>query len=137
MLNLMASVIRSRGGRTPHQALRNLQVAELKKYRKVVLLLLDGIGAGQLRDWMAAEKAPSAFFGKHPHDVITTVCPATTASVVTLLATGASPAEHGILGWHLHMADLGIEGTFLPFVTRTGVPIAQETFDLAKYLRMP
>lgn len=137
LLNLMASVIRSRGGRSPHEALRNLPVAELKRYRKVVLLLLDGIGAGQLRDWLGAEKAPSAFFGTHPHDVITTVCPATTASVVTLLATGASPAEHGILGWHLHMADLGIEGTFLPFVTRTGTPIAQDTFDLAKYLQMP
>ena len=47
LLNLMASVIRSRGGRSPHEALRNLPVAELKRYRKVVLLLLDGIGAGQ------------------------------------------------------------------------------------------
>lgn len=137
ILNLMSSVIRSRGGRSPHVSLRVLPPRDVQKYKKVVLLLLDGLGEGQLRDWMARTQRPTAFFGQHPHDIITTLCPATTASVVTTLATGASPTEHGILGWHLHLPDLGIEGTILPFVTRTGTPLAMDDFHVADYLQLP
>ena len=56
-------------------------------------------------------------------------CLATTAAVVTTLATGSSPAEHAILGWHLHLNDLGLDATILPFVTRTGMPLATADFD--------
>jgi hypothetical protein len=63
--------------------------------------------------------------------------PATTAAAITTFSTGATPAEHGILGWHLHLADLGLVGTILPVVTRTGVPLADARFNLARYLRLP
>ena len=73
----------------------------------------------------------------HPWQKITTACPATTAAVVTTLATGSSPAEHAILGWHLNLPDLGMVGTILPFITRTDTPIATDEFDLKKYLALP
>ena len=136
IVNLMSSIIRARGGHSPHRPLNGLPPAALRPYDKIVLLLLDGLGANQLHRFLLAKKGRK-FFALHPWQKITTACPATTAAVVTTLATGSSPAEHAILGWHLHLPDLGMVGTILPFVTRTDTPIATEQFDLEKYLALP
>lgn len=136
ILNLMSSLIRGRGGRTPHRPLNGLPPAAIRPYRKVILLLLDGLGANQLLRFISAGHGRK-FLARHPWQKITTICPATTAAAVTTLATGASPAEHAILGWHLHLPDLGLVGTILPFVTRTDTPIAPPEFDLEKYLALP
>ena len=136
IVNLMSSVIRGRGGRSPHRPLAGLPPAALRPYKKVVLLLLDGLGSRQLHRFILAGKGRK-FLALHAWQKITTACPATTAAVVTTLATGASPAEHAILGWHLHLPDLGLDGTILPFVTRTDTPLATPDFDLEKYLALP
>jgi Type I phosphodiesterase / nucleotide pyrophosphatase len=136
IVNLMSSLIQSRGGRSPHRMLRGLSAAQIKPYKKVVLLLLDGLGTNQLHDYVLAGNGKK-FLALQPFQKITTACPATTAAVVTTLATGASPTEHGFLGWHLHLNDLGMDGTILPFITRTGTPIAPPEFDLKKYLELP
>ena len=136
ILNLMSSIIRARGGRSPHRPLRGLPPAAIRPYKKVVLLLVDGLGSKQLHQFILAGKGRK-FLARHPWQKITTASPATTAAVVTTLATGASPAEHAILGWHLHLPDLGMDGTILPFITRTDTPIALPDFDLEKYLALP
>lgn len=136
IINLLSSLIRARGGRSPHRSLAGLPPAALRPYKKVVLLLLDGLGAKQLHRFILSGKGQK-FLALHPWQKITTACPATTAAVVTSLATGASPTEHAILGWHLHLSDLGMDGTILPFVTRMDTPIATDEFDLEKYLALP
>jgi len=136
ILNLMSSLIQSRGGHSPHRMLRGLSASQLKPYKKIVLLLLDGLGSNQLHRFILSGKG-SRFLARHPWQKITTASPATTAAVVTTIATGASPAEHAMLGWHLHLPDLGMDGTILPFVTRTDTPIAPPEFDLKKYLALP
>ena len=136
IVNLMSSIIRSRGGKSPHRPLCGLPPSALRPYKKVVLLLLDGLGAKQLHQFILSGKGRN-FLALHPWQKITTACPATTAAVVTTLATGSAPAEHAILGWHLHLPDLGMVGTILPFVTRTDTPIAGDDFDLEKYLAIP
>ncbi|MDR0993573.1 MAG: alkaline phosphatase family protein [Verrucomicrobiota bacterium] len=136
ILNLMSSLIRSRGGRCHHRTLRGLPPSVLRRHKKVIVLLLDGLGANQLHLFLRSSP-PLAFFNRHPWQIMTTVSPATTASVVTTVATGASPAEHAVLGWHLHLPDLGMDGTILPFSTRTGTPIAPADFDLERYLALP
>ena len=136
IVNLLASIIRSRGGRSPHADLSGLPARVLRPYRKIVYLVVDGLGEEQLNAHL--EKGLGRrFFAAHPHRVISTVFPATTAAAVTTFATGASPAEHGILGWHLHLRDLGLVSTILPCVTRTGVPMIGKDFDLNAYLNIP
>jgi hypothetical protein len=136
LLNLMSSIIRARGGCSPHRTLRGLPPSSLRSFQKVVLFLLDGLGSRQLHPFILKGKGRK-FFALHPWQRLTTISPATTAAAVTTLATGASPAEHAILGWHLHLPDLGMDGTILPFVTRTDTPIAPPGFDLEKYLALP
>lgn len=136
ILNLMASIIRSRGGRSPHRELACLPAASLRSSRKLVYLVLDGLGEIQLRGHFA-DGDGTLFFARHPHDVITSVFPATTAAAVTTFATGASPAEHAIIGWHLNLPDIGLVSTILPTITRTRSPLAPPDFNLGKYLALP
>lgn len=67
----------------------------------VVLLLVDGLGWNQLR--ARSDRAP--FISSMTGGSITTVGPSTTASALTSLATGASPIEHGIVGYRMDMGD--------------------------------
>jgi hypothetical protein len=136
VVNLVASIVRSRGGRSPHRELRSLPARALKRARTVIYLLLDGVGITQLEYLLAAGKG-KAFFAAHPYQAISTVFPATTASAVTTFATGATPAEHGITGWFVNLHDLGLVSTILLGQTRTKVPIAPEDFDLRGYLGIP
>ena len=136
VVNLLASIIRSRGGRSPHADLADLSAGSLRSARHVVYLLVDGLGEAQLARLLSSGRG-TAFFAQHPHRIISTVFPATTAAAVTTFGTGASPAEHGVLGWHLHLHDLGLVSTILLTKTKTGSPMAREDFDLGKYLDTP
>ncbi len=135
-LNLLASIIRARGGRSSHRELTGLPAATLRQYPRLALVVIDGIGERQLGRHLAAGGGRQ-FWGVHPRRVITTVFPATTAAATTTLTTGASPTEHGVLGWHLHLPDLGLVSTILKATTRTGMPLAGQQFDFARYLALP
>lgn len=68
---------------------------------QVVLLVLDGLGYEQLV--ARADRAPA--LSSLQGGPITSVAPTTTATALTSLATGSTPAEHGILGYRLRAGD--------------------------------
>lgn len=72
-----------------------------REARAVVVLILDGFGWELYSAARATLPNLNAFVG----DKITTVVPSTTAAVLTSIATGAPPAEHGILGFRMRMDD--------------------------------
>ena len=83
-------------GRRPNWFPQPLQNAE-----RIVLLVIDGLGYEQLlRHAHIAPNLMSLVGGS-----ITTIAPSTTASALTSLVTGASPAEHGIVGYRMDMGD--------------------------------
>lgn len=61
----------------------------------VVLVVLDGLGWEQLRDRPTVAPTLATMVG----GPITTVAPSTTATALTSIATGLTPAEHGIIGY--------------------------------------
>lgn len=67
----------------------------------IVLLLVDGLGLEQLTQRTAVAPILSGF----ETTAITSVVPSTTASALTSLSTGTSPAEHGIIGYRMSMGD--------------------------------
>lgn len=135
-IELMASIIRSRGGRSPHADLEGLPAAALADSDTLLYLVVDGLGAAQLARHLARGQG-RRFFAAHPHRTISTVFPATTAAAVTTFDTGASPAEHGILSWYLHLPDHGAIATVLRTTTRVGTPLFPEGFDLRSYYDVP
>jgi predicted AlkP superfamily pyrophosphatase or phosphodiesterase len=65
--------------------------------RQVVLLVIDGLGAEQLR----ARSGLAPMLSSGAGGPITTVAPSTTACALTTLVTGRVPAEHGVVGYRL------------------------------------
>lgn len=75
--------------------------APLQHAEATVLLLVDGLGLEQLRARPQVAPTLTAF----ETSTLTSVVPSTTASALTSLSTGASPAEHGIIGYRMSMGD--------------------------------
>ncbi len=136
IVNLMSSLIRARGGHSPHDELTVAPAKHFANAHRIMYLVLDGLGLHQLKRHLASNQG-QRFFGRHGFESITTVFPATTAAAVTTFDTGASPAEHGILSWYLHLPDLGCIATVLRSATRLGTPLGPADFDLAAYYNVP
>jgi hypothetical protein len=64
---------------------------------QAVLLILDGLGWEQLEDRRHLMPTLSSMVG----GPITTVAPTTTATALCSIATGLTPAEHGLLGYRV------------------------------------
>ena len=67
--------------------------------KAVVLLLVDGMGWEQLQERTGLAPVLSAMEG----GPITTVAPTTTTTALTSLVTGATPGEHGLIGYQIHV----------------------------------
>jgi predicted AlkP superfamily pyrophosphatase or phosphodiesterase len=67
------------------------------KASKVCVILVDGLGSENLRS--AAGHAPFLNAALKLSKSINTVFPSTTASAITSFGVGASPSEHGVLGY--------------------------------------
>ncbi len=65
--------------------------------RSVVLLVLDGLGWDQLRDHPDDLPTVSSMVGGPIH----TVAPTTTATALSSISTGLTPAEHGLIGYRI------------------------------------
>ena len=64
---------------------------------QVVLLVLDGLGAQQMQERSGLLPA----LGTGTGGPVTTVAPSTTATALTSLATGRTPAQHGVVGYRV------------------------------------
>ncbi|MGH9076789.1 MAG: alkaline phosphatase family protein [Acidimicrobiales bacterium] len=66
---------------------------------QVVLLVLDGLGWGQLQARRHLAPTLAAMAG----GPITSVAPTTTATALTSIVTGSTPAEHGVVGYRVRV----------------------------------
>lgn len=115
IVNLMASVIRARGGEAAYPDLAALPAADLRPARHLILLVIDGLGD----DWLQR---------RHPHGLLargriarlTSVFPTTTASAIPSFLTGTAPQQHGLTGWFMWLQELGCVMTVLPGRPRYG-----------------
>lgn len=74
----------------------------LQRATRIVLVVLDGLGWRQILDHRSQLPVVSSMVG----GPITTVAPSTTATALTSLVTGATPLQHGIVGYRMDMGDL-------------------------------
>lgn len=88
--------------------------------RTIVLLVIDGLGDALLQRFSAGTAGALL---AHRAGRLTSVFPSTTASAVTTLHTGLSPAEHGLTGWHIHDRRFGGVIAPLPLQRRGAGPL--------------
>ncbi len=128
IVNLMASIIRGRGGTPEHPPLDLLPAAILMGRTHLVLLVIDGLGD----DWLA-RRSPAGLLSRHRLGALTSVFPSTTATAITTYLTGDAPLAHGLTGWHTWFAELGCVMKVLPGTPRFGgVPYRKAGLDPAR-----
>ena len=81
---------------------------ELASAPTVVVLVVDGLGWHQLRRHRTL--APTLAAASDTSAPVTTVAPSTTATALTSLTTGATPGEHGLVGYRVP-TQLGLLNT--------------------------
>jgi predicted AlkP superfamily pyrophosphatase or phosphodiesterase len=126
IVNLMASLQSAiGGGQHRYPPLELLARLSLGGYRKIVLWVVDGLGANYLKALPEATTLNAHFRG-----AITSVFPPTTATAVTCFLTGDAPQQHGLTGWHVYFRELGAILAVLPGVPRYGgAPLGQAGID--------
>ena len=85
----------------------------------VVLLVFDGLG-----DRFLNTLGAGSLLHAHRRGCLTSVFPSTTASALTTLLTGVSPAVHGLNGWFIHDRRFGGVIAPLPLMQRGGEELA-------------
>jgi hypothetical protein len=120
IVNLMASIETALGGRNDYVPLATLDLEQLAAARTVVLLVVDGLGYGYLKD--RGEQTNLARGARAP---LTTVFPATTAAAVTTFLTASAPQQHGHTGWFTYFEEVQNVVAGLPCKVRgSGAPIS-------------
>jgi hypothetical protein len=105
----------------------------LSARRDVVLIVVDGLGRCYL-----AQEAPGSALAHNTARTLTSVFPSTTASAITTFLTGATPTEHGLIGWHLYFEEIDAIGAVLPFRMRgSDEPLSRRGLAPGALLRGP
>jgi Type I phosphodiesterase / nucleotide pyrophosphatase len=89
--------------------------ARLRDAERIVLLIIDGLGAELLR-----AIGRQTVFSAHQCGTMSSVYPPTTATAITTFMTGLAPQQHGLTGWFMYFRRLGAVTAVLPFVPRYG-----------------
>ena len=113
LVNLVASIVASRGGEALHPPLRDLDAGKLRDARNVVLLIVDGLGDNYL-----LRRGAGGELARRRRASFTSVFPSTTASAITTSYTGRTPLEHGLTGWFTYFGEAGCVSAALPFRSR-------------------
>ncbi len=111
--NLMCSIAGAFG--VPQGACPPLRDAPpaLTRRRHLALIVVDGLGYRHLM-----REASASTLARCAQGSLTSVFPSTTASAITTFLTGATPAEHGLTGWHVYLEEIDAIAAVLPFQLR-------------------
>ncbi|EQD46652.1 type I phosphodiesterase/nucleotide pyrophosphatase, partial [mine drainage metagenome] len=87
----------------------------------VVIFLVDGLGWSRFGRWADAGASGSARRWGARAQPITTVYPTSTAAALLSLSTGATPAQHGLVGYRQYLPAYGVVADMLK-MTPLGAP---------------
>ncbi len=113
IMNLISSIANTYNVKSEYGELRLLKSAELKKYKNVVLILLDGLGLSYLEKY-----GKKSFLLKNLRGKITSIFPSATTPAIPAFFTGTSCLQHGMTSWHSYVKELGGMVIPLPFKPR-------------------
>ncbi len=101
IMNITNSILEYYGAEHKHATLPILDKELAKKYRNVVLFLVDAMGS----EILLRHKKNAKLLLKYQKDVLTSVYPSTTVAATTSVLTGLSPVETGWIGWFQYIKE--------------------------------
>ena len=130
ILNLITSILNNYGAKNNHDTLPVLDKILEKKYKNVVLVILDGMGTNVLKS-----VSENGIFSNHAIDTLTSVFPCTTTAALTTYYSGKAPIETGWIGWSQYFKEYGRAIDMLPYIdSYTGEQLPRDKFDVYKDL---
>lgn len=102
ILNTITSILKYYNVETKHDSLKILDQELNKKYRNVILLILDGMGEHILNNL-----SPNGYFQNNKKTIVTSVYPSTTTAALTTYYSGKSPYETGWIAWSQYFKEYG------------------------------
>ena len=117
-------------------------------FRRVILLVVDGLGLNRFNQFLQAARQGDARFGLWEKLMaeatllpLTSVAPSTTATALTSLWTGRTPAEHGVMGYEMWLKEYNLSANMITHSPATfhGEPgsLRRAGFDPATFLPVP
>lgn len=111
-------------------------------FRNVILMLIDGLGLNFFRRSLQAPGNPlSAALQDAVLAPLTSIVPSTTATALTTLWTGRSPAAHGVLGYEVFLKEYGMIANMILHSAATAQTdvggLRRSGFDPATFLPVP
>ena len=121
LLNLVAEIEGRLGGSPLHAGLPPGLAHAVPDAASYVLVLFDGLGDHQL-----SHRAASTLRA-HRAGAVDAPFPATTTVSMATIATGRTPAEHGLLAYQLWLPDLEEIANTIKWTTLWGAPLGVDT----------
>lgn len=109
ILNTITSILKYYNVETKHKSLESLDKILEKKYRNVILLILDGMG-----EHILGNISPDGYFAQNKIDCLTSVYPSTTTAALTTYYSGKPPFETGWIAWSQYFKEYGRAIDMLP-----------------------
>lgn len=93
----------------------DLAISPPSDIRRVIFVLVDALSLHRLQRWMADGTSPvwDTLARQGQLAALTSVVPSTTATALTTLWTGRSPAEHGVVGYELWLKEYSVVGNMI------------------------
>lgn len=127
ILNLMATLENSMGGKSRYKPLANFDNNQIKNSRNIVLIVLDGMGFDFLTKY-----GQDSFLKQNIKRKVTSVFnPATTSTIPTIM-TATPPEEHEMTGWYTFIKEIGTIIIPLMFVPRVNKESLRKYVDIKK-----
>jgi hypothetical protein len=101
---------------------------------KLILLLVDGVSYYQIKGFVAR-------YLKRLNPLLmplTSTFPSTTTTALTTLNTGLTPLEHGIIGYTMHLKEIGVVlslTNFAPSAAPESTSLLQAGLDPSSFLK--
>lgn len=130
ILNLITSILSNYGVKNNHDTLPIVDKILEKKYKNIVLVILDGMGTNVLKN-----TSEYGIFSDHIVDNLTSVYPCTTTAALTTYYSGKAPIETGWIGWSQYFKEYGRAIDMLPYIdSYTGEQLPKDKFNVYKDL---
>lgn len=125
IVNLMSSISQSFGKKHQYKELPELESKELKKFKNIVLIIIDGLGY----DYLCNMK--DSFLYSNLRSKITSTFLSTTTCANTCFLTGYPAQQHGLTGWNINLKEVGAITKILPFIPIfDGEPLSKSGFKM-------
>ncbi len=120
IVNLMSSIGKAFKLKTKYKELKLLDSKDIKKYKNIILIVIDGLGYEYLM------KKDESFLKNNLKGSMTSIFLPTTVCAVTSFLTGVAPQQHAYTGWFMYLKEIGIVSKILPFTPRIGNEVFSE-----------